>query len=386
MAQPSPLTRRFGSISLDLQYEEPEEGVSPGNEGGDHDRGITPRLFRDLRLFKAAEEGRQDHLDESLRIPTSTKRPNLASLLRGSSYTPSNLNTTPPISKKSTGMNSTTPSIRKQLHTVKDYKDSTRRGENAALHAGLAVAQPVSLIPRPIVTRPSALSAATKIKEAPTSMNRSRKVSPPPNLSPHTRGPKVARDGCDIVDPDDDDTESYAHTKKVNRGRDPVIPRKSASPPRRRFKTPVSRIAPRNFHTPVRVAGFDKAEATAAERKKNGIQRKARIFKQAIKVDGLSQDRLELFWKTLIELKDSNKLFTGNKMMSPRGGGLCRYDDFEKCIKAVDAKLGSGIKKFGKKEGGAAMRELQNQRMLAIAGVNSSRVFLTRDAQAVLGA
>jgi hypothetical protein len=63
MAQPSPLTRRFGSISLDPQYEGRNEGILTQTAGGDNDRGITPRLVRDLWRFKAAEEGGQDYLD-----------------------------------------------------------------------------------------------------------------------------------------------------------------------------------------------------------------------------------------------------------------------------------------------------------------------------------
>ena len=195
----------------------------------------------------------------------------------------------------------------------------------------------------------------------------------------------VLRVGCDIISPKGDGMTQYPCSR--NRGtRGVAILKKPTTTPRRRYKTPVSRITPKNAVTPVRIAKFKKLEAKALERKTSGVQRKGRIFHQKIQTDGLTENRLELFWNTLGKLKTAGKLFTDIGRMNSEEGAMCCFDSIETCVKAVNGRISREHKKFGKREGMNVVYELQNQRMFAIAGVNNMRVFLTRDAQAALGA
>lgn len=177
----------------------------------------------------------------------------------------------------------------------------------------------------------------------------------------------VDSDGCHVIDPYDDSSEEYRRIKKVT-----GASKKDSAPARERHKTPVNRIMPCNTLTPIRAANFDERVNRAAERKNSGLYGNAKIFPQPIRVPNVKQDRLELFWLTLMKIVDAKKLFQTN------------YETSSRCIHFVNKVLGEGGS-FSEEEGDNVISELQHQRMLWITGGSKSRLFFSRDAQDTMG-
>ena len=129
---------------------------------------------------------------------------------------------------------------------------------------------------------------------------------------------------------------------------------------------------PRNTLAPMRTAHFDGIVDRMAEKKRLGIQRKPRVFRQQISTPNVHGARLELFWKTIMGLTDGDQLFMRN------------HDRLSKCIRSVNEQLDKK-ERFVWDEGIAVVSELQKQRKVTMTSAADPRLFFTRDGQEVMG-
>ncbi|KAH5544129.1 hypothetical protein HBI25_231350 [Parastagonospora nodorum] len=141
-----------------------------------------------------------------------------------------------------------------------------------------------------------------------------------------------------------------------------------------REETPMERLMPRNVITPIRTTHFDDLLHRMSEKKRLGVQQKARIFTQKIGIFAVQEARLELFWITTMKLVDTRQRFVRN------------HDRLSLLLGAVNKELGrQGKEPFSWDEGHDIAKELQNQRKLTLTSGTNPKLFFTRDGQEVMG-